>query len=300
MSEISASLVKQLRDETGAGMMECKKALTEAAGNLEEARVILRKRGLASAAKKTGRSAKQGLILARIENDGKSALLLEVNCETDFVARTPNFEALVNEIADHIAASKPASVEALMATSIGAVKVSEFLSDKIATIGENLVIPRFEMATASANGHFGSYIHPGSQLGVVVEIETNKPESAKTAGFAEVVRDLAMQIAAANPQFLDRTQVTPEAIEKEKDVQRGRALAEGKPEKMVDKIIEGRMGKFYEEICLLEQPFIKDNAFTVTAMLDAKGKEMGDTLKVTRMFRYKVGETAAPEAESAE
>lgn len=303
MAEISASLVKQLREATGAGMMECKKALSEAGGNLEEAKVILRKRGLASAAKKSARSARQGLIYTRLANGNTQGVLIEVNCESDFVARTDQFQELVAELAEHIAVAGPSSVEAMLeqpSPKDPGQKLGDYISSKIATIGENIVVARFENIAAAQSGVLGSYIHPGAQLGVLIELTTTKGDTATSESFQELVRDLAMQVAAANPQFISRNDVTPEAIEKEKEIQKARVIAEGKPEKMADKIVEGRMGKFYEEICLVEQPFIKDNALTVTQLLTNKGKEYGDTLTVTRFWRYKVGETAPAEEAAAE
>ena len=296
MADISATLVKQLRDITGAGMMECKKALVEASGDVSEAQVILRKRGLASAAKKSGRSAKQGLIYALIEEQGSRAVLIEVNCESDFVARTEQFQALVAELADHVMKAKPVDVEAMLAQPLatdGATKIADYIANKIATIGENILVPRFAYAEAAAGANFGVYIHPGAQLGVLIEVGASKAETFAAA--ADLIRDLAMQIAAADPRFIRREEVTADVIEKEKDIQKARAMAEGKPAAVAEKIVEGRMGKFYEEICLLEQPFIKDNALSVTQMIAAKGKELGDTMTINRFFRFKVGETAPAE-----
>jgi elongation factor Ts len=205
--EISAKLVKELRDRTGAGMMECKSALVESKGNLPEAEIILRKRGIASASKKSTRTTKQGMI--------------------------------------------------------------------------------------------GSYIHPGAQLGVLVEVNCESDFVARTDDFQDLVKDLAMQIAAADPQFIRKEDVTPDALAKEKEIQRGRALQEGKPEKMVDKIIEGRMNKFYEEVCLYEQPFIKENSTTVADVIKTKIAKLGENISVSRFVRFKVGEAALIE-ETAE
>ena len=206
--EINAQLVKQLRERTGAGMMECKSALNEAKGDLNEAEVVLRKRGIASAAKKSARTTKQGVI--------------------------------------------------------------------------------------------GTYIHPGSQLGVMLEVNCESDFVARTEDFQELVHDLAMQIAAADPQFLRKEDVTPAAIEKEREIQRARAIAEGKPEKMADKIVEGRMNKYYEEVCLYEQPFIKENTTTVADLIKTKIAKLGENISVSRFVRFKVGDTAAAETSSAE
>lgn len=205
--EISAKLVKELRDRTGAGMMECKKALTEAKGNLAEAEIILRKAGITKASSKATRTTRQGII--------------------------------------------------------------------------------------------GSYIHPGSQLGVLVEVNCESDFVARTDDFQNLVKDLAMQVAAADPQFIRKEDVTPEALEKEKDIQRARALQEGKPEKMVDKIVEGRLAKFYEEICLYEQPFIRENSTTVGDLIKSVIAKIGENISVSRFVRFKVGEAALIE-ESAE
>lgn len=203
MPEITAQMVKELRDRTGAGMMECKTALKEANGDLAEAEVVLRKRGIASASKKSARTTRQGVI--------------------------------------------------------------------------------------------GSYIHPGSQLGVLVEVNCESDFVARTDDFAELVKDIAMQIAAADPQFIRREDVTAEVIEKEKDIQRARALAEGKPEKIIDKILEGRMSKFYEEICLLEQPFVKENTMKVEDLIKTRIAKLGENISIARFVRFKVGDAQAAE-----
>ncbi|MBI5282636.1 MAG: elongation factor Ts [Candidatus Solibacter usitatus] len=304
MAEITAQLVKQLREMTGAGMMECKKALVEANGDYEEAQVILRKRGLATAAKKASRSAKEGLIGLSISSGGPAGeigLLVEVNCETDFVAKTPDFKALVEEIKQVIAQNAPADAEALKALpsiSEPSLNVADLLTAKIAKVGENMAVSR--LAVHKAAGALGSYTHPGSKLVVLVDVTTTNPATREKPEFKELVQDLAMQVAAADPKFLRKEEVTSGFIEREKDIQRARALAEGKPEKIVDKVVEGRMSKFYEEVCLLEQPFIKENSLTVTQLLQEKSKQLGDEIGVAAYIRYKVGETAAAEEAAAE
>lgn len=299
MAEITAQLVKQLREKTGAGMMECKSALVEAKGDLSEAEVVLRKRGLASAAKKATRSTKQGVIGLLIAGGGKTGVLVEVNCESDFVARTEDFQSLVSGLANLIAVSAPANVTALYAMPApgGSGTVEEMIKAKIAKTGENMNVPRF--ARLAAKGYAGAYTHPGAQLITMVDVVTGKPETASNPVFAELLHDLAMQVAAADPRFVSRDEVTSETLDKEKDIQRARALAEGKPEKIVDKVVEGRMAKYYEEVCLLEQPFIKENAVSITQLLADKGKQLGDTLSVASFLRFKVGETGQTE-EAAE
>jgi elongation factor Ts len=304
MAEINAQLVKKLREMTGAGMMECKKALEEANGDVERAKEILRTRGLASAGKKEGRSTKQGLLGVKTSADGKFGVLAEVNCESDFVARTEDFQALVEDITEHIAELKPTHVhkdEVAQAASEAIVlyeqkfskdpnqTVSELIRSKIAKLGENIAVSRF--ATLSAkNGVVGSYVHPGAQVATIVQVHS----TGKAVGqqeFQTLVRDIAMHVTAANPQFIGREAVSAEALSKEKSIQRERALKEGKPEKMVDKIVEGRLSKFYEEVCLLEQPFIKENGMTVGELIKSKGATLGE-IKVEHFVRYKVGEAA--------
>jgi len=296
VAEISAQQVKELREKTGAGMMECKKALTEAGGDMEKAVEILRTRGLAAAAKKAARTTRQGLIGYHVSADDKLAVLAEVNCESDFVARTDVFQNLVAELIDHVAAKAPKHVAELLEQphqKDPTVTVSQYIAGKIAKVGENMGVARFERLAAGGPNHgFSVYIHPGAQLGVAIEMAAGKPETLARPEFKELAHDIAMQVAAADPKFLTKADVTADALDKEKRIQRERALAEGKPEKMVDKIVEGRMGKFYEEFCLTEQIFIKDNGVTITQLLAQKGKEMGDTLGIARFVRMKVGETA--------
>lgn len=309
MAEISAQLVKQLRDRTGAGMMECKKALQEANGDLAEAEVVLRKRGITAAGKKEARSTKQGMVSSFISPDGNLGVLVEVNCESDFVARTEDFQALASDIAAHIAANKPTKVrleevtdaeraefkahEALYEQKFGggeAATVGEFVKSKIAKLGENINISRFVLYQVEGSGTVGHYIHAGSQIGVLLEARTGKPETAGDDEFRKLVHDVAMQVAAANPQFVSRENVAADVLEKERDIQKDRARAEGKPEKMLDKIVEGRLSKFYEEICLLEQPFIRENSVSVAELIKTAGAKLGDAITITRFTRYKVGD----------
>jgi elongation factor Ts len=299
MAEITAQMVKQLRDMTGAGMMECKKALQETNGDLQAAVDELRKRGLSTAAKKAGRSTKQGIIGTLIE--GSIGVVIEVNCESDFVARTDEFQGMVKTLAKQVADKTPADVAALMAQPYAAdpsSSVEEMLKAKIAKVGENMKIPRF--ARYQGKGVLSTYTHPGAQLATLVDLTVKNPATASNPVFAELIHDIAMQVAAADPKFLDRGGVTTEFIDREKAIQRDRALAEGKPEKMVDKIVEGRMSKFYEEVCLLEQPFIKENSVTITQLLADKSKAAGDDIRIAGFVRFKVGETAAAEEPAAE
>jgi len=309
MAEISAQLVKQLRERTGVGMMECKKALQEANGDLAEAEVVLRKRGIAGATKKESRSTKQGLISSFISANGNLGAIVEVNCESDFVARTEDFQTLAADIAEHIAGTRPKAVrleevteaerahfkanEALYEQKFakdGNTTVGEFIKSKIAKLGENINISRFVIYEVNGDGVVGQYIHTGAQIGVLLEVKSASAEATQKPEFKTLVRDIAMQIAAANPQFVSKEEVPAEVLEKERSIQRERALNEGKPEKMVDKIAEGRMSKFYEEICLLEQPFIRENTVSVGELIRTAAGKLGGAITVSRFVRYKVGD----------
>jgi elongation factor Ts len=291
--------------------MECKKALQEANGDMNEAEVILRKRGIAAATKKESRSAKQGLVASFISPDAKLGVLVEVNCESDFVARTEDFQTLTADIAGHIAATKPTHVrveavteaeranfkahEALYEqkfTRDESTTVGELVKGKIAKLGENITVSRFKLYEVKGDGAVGTYIHTGSQIGVLLEVHTTSAESTGKEEFNTLLRDISMQIAAANPQFVSRENVPEDVLARERDIQRSRALGEGKPEKMVDKIAEGRMSKFYEEVCLMEQPFIRENTITVAELIKAAAGKLGGNLSVTRFVRFKVGDAA--------
>ncbi len=309
MAEISAQLVKQLRERTGAGMMECKKALQEANGDMAEAEVILRKRGIAAATKKETRSTKQGLIASFISPDAKLGVLVEVNCESDFVARTEDFQTLTADVAAHIAETKPKLVrldevteaeranfkahEALYEqkfTKDQNTTVAELVKTKIAKLGENISISRFTLYQVRGNGVVGSYIHTGGQIGVLLEVHTSSDDVTRQDAFKTLVRDMAMQVAAANPQFVGKEEVPPDVLKREREIQRDRALGEGKPEKMVDKIAEGRMSKFYEEVCLLEQPFIRENTICVGELIRTASAKLGGNVTIARFARFKVGD----------
>ncbi|MCX6599518.1 MAG: translation elongation factor Ts [Acidobacteria bacterium] len=293
MAEVTAQLVKQLRERTGAGMMECKKALDSTSGDLEKAIDELRKRGAASADKKASRSALQGSVGTLIAGD--AAVILEINCESDFVARTDDFQALVANVAAQVAESNPADVAALGALPYAgdpSVTVLEAVKQKIAKLGENMVIARFARLTSSGSTAFGSYIHAGSQLGVLLEVQAATAAGAAHPEVQELVKDLAMQVAAADPKFVRREEVAADVLERERAIARDRAKNENKPEKIWDRIIDGRIEKFYEEVCLLEQPFIKENSVSITEIVKQKSAKVGEALTVTRFVRFKVGETA--------
>jgi elongation factor Ts len=297
MADITAAMVKELRERTGAGMMECKKALEEANGNMDNAIDVLRKRGIASAAKKATRTAKQGSVNVVLSADRSSGAILEFNCESDFVARTEDFQTMVQELTTQVLESPSGtSREQLLEQPYRADKsqtVGQIIAGKIGKIGENMQMARFERVDG---GLLGSYIHTGAQLGVLIQVTGASAAAASNEELQELLRDIAMQVAAADPQFARRDEVTPAVLDRERAIQRDRARQEGKPEAIIDKMIEGRMSKFFEEFCLLEQPFIKDNALTVGQLLTEKAKKLGEPLAVARFVRYKVGETAPADA----
>jgi elongation factor Ts len=284
---ISAATVKELRDKTGAGMMDCQRALTETNGDMEEAIKTLRKKGLAAAAKKAGRAAKDGLVTIAVSADRTRAGIVELNCETDFVARTEQYLAFATALAEQAMADDATDLGKLKAARYLADPghtVAEVISSQIATIGENILLSRVASMQAGDGMQIGSYLHMGGKIGVLVEI------SAEAA--AETVKDVAMHVAAAEPRFVSRDTVPQSMVDEERDIARAQAQASGKPAPVVEKIADGKVGKYFEQVCLLEQPFVKNPEMTVQAMLAARG---GATVK--RFVRFRLGEGAAAEAE---
>jgi elongation factor Ts len=293
MAEITVELIKTLRDKTNAGMMDCKAALAEAGGDLAEAETILRKKGIADADKKAGRAAKEGVIASRIDDSTKTGILVEVNCETDFVAKNENFTSFVDEILGHIAGSDSVdTLDELLAQEFsgGADTLEEFIKAKVGELGENMALNRFAKYEHSGEGVVASYIHMQGRVGVLVEVHCDKSETANTESFQTLVKDLTLHIAASQPICLSRDDVPSDLIETEKDI--FREQMKDKPAEIIEKIIDGKMGKFYSTNCLLEQAFIKDGDKSIQDLLDEVGKETGDEIKITRFERYAVGEQA--------
>lgn len=288
MSQISAKAVKELRDKTGVGMMDCKKALEENQGDMQKAIEYLRKKGAALAAKRAEREASEGVIEVCIDDAGTTGVILELNCETDFVARGADFTGFASAMAARALSDKIATVDAMMSEMLGDDYDNESVEDAIKTmtgkLGEKIELKRLELVIAE-NGIVASYVHPGSQLGALVELATGKPEEA-----GDLARDIAMQVAAAAPIVVERSAVPEENIEKEKEIYRQQALSEGKPEKFVDKIIVGRLEKYYQEVVLLEQTFIKDSKSRVQGVLDDFAKAQGTSVAVNRFVRFQLGE----------
>ncbi|OFW21809.1 MAG: translation elongation factor Ts [Acidobacteria bacterium RIFCSPLOWO2_02_FULL_65_29] len=285
---ISAADVKKLRDQTGAGMMDCKAALEEAKGNFEEATTVLRKRGLASAAKKAGRATGEGLIGQRLSPDRSAGTLVEVNCESDFVARTDDFQQLTTDVLDAIEKAGDAATESWLKDPNGPVR--RRVAATIGKLGENMAVPR--MVRYAGQGYVGQYIHMGGKIGVQVEFGAVTPAVADRHEFKTLVKEIAMQVAAASPAYVSRGEVPADALEKEKAIYRAQMENSGKPAHVIDKIVEGKLGSFYSQFVLPDQPSIRDPKMTVSQVLAAAAKELGAPVTVTRFARLKVGETA--------
>lgn len=285
---ITAQSVKELRERTGAGMMDCKKALNETNGDMEKAIELLREKGLAAAAKKAGRVAAEGIIETYVSEDKKSAGIIEFNCETDFVAANEDFIVLAKNLAKMASTTTVDSIEAFLEEKYiadEALTVKEAVTALIAKLGENMNFRRFEKF-AVENGVIASYIHGGGRIGVLAQLECNNDNAV----VAEVAKDVAMHVAAANPLFLNKESVDNEAVEKEKEIYRVQALNEGKPEKIVDKMVEGRVQKYYKEVCLVEQVWVRNPDYTITKYLQEKSKEVGAPITITKFARFERGE----------
>lgn len=290
MAEITAAQVKALRERTGAGMMDCKSALTEANGDMDEAVKVLRKKGLSAASKKAGRVTSEGAIVAHIV--GSTGVLLEVNSETDFVAKTDQFREFAQAVASLIATSGVKDVESLMKqkwpNDPDGHNVEQVLASRIATIGENISIRRFTNYRASDHGLLGQYIHANGKIGVLVEIGAEN--AARKPQIETVAKDIAMHVAAAEPRFVTREEVTGKDLDTEREVARDQALKSGKPEAVVDKIVAGKLEKFFSESVLNEQPYIRDDKMSVSQYLQKQAKDSDTKLEIRRFSRYKLGE----------
>ncbi|MGO4887751.1 translation elongation factor Ts [Anaerobacillus sp. MEB173] len=273
---ITASMVKELREKTGAGMMDCKKALTEVDGDMEKAIDLLREKGIAKAAKKADRVAAEGL--AFVKEEGNKAIIVEVNSETDFVAKNENFKSLVSEVAAHVLAQAPASVEEALAQPFqgGSETLEAYINGQIAKIGEKISLRRFEIVEKEDGDVFGAYLHMGGRIGVLTVLGGTND--------ADLAKDVAMHVAAINPKYVSRDAVSEEEVQREREVLTQQALNEGKPENIVAKMVEGRLGKFFEDICLLDQAFVKDGDQKVGKYVQSKGAT------VKSFIRYEVGE----------
>jgi elongation factor Ts len=286
---ITADMVKKLREQTGAGMMECKNALTEGNGDFEEANTILRKRGLASAAKKAGRTATEGLIATTVDADHASGILAEVNCESDFVARTPDFQQLMQQVLAEIEKAGDAANDAWLKDPQG--PIAKLLAPVIAKLGENMAVSRF--VRYAGQGYVGQYVHQGGKIAVMVELSGVTPAIVGRDEFQTFVKEIAMQIAAASPAYATRDAVPADLLEKEKSIYRAQMENSGKPANVLEKIIEGKLGSYYGQVVLPDQASIRDPKMTVKDVIAAMGKTLGAPLTVTRFARLKVGEASA-------
>ena len=287
MAAVTSAMVKELRERTSAGMMDCKKALVESDGDMEKAIEWLREKGLSQAAKKASRIAAEGVVAQYISEDGTVGAIVEVNCETDFVAKTDNFVNFCNNVAKHIAKANPADVDTLLTQAFvddASKTMSDLVSEATVAIGEKISIRRF--ARYETTGVVSTYIHMGGKVGVLVEVSTDKQDD-EIKVFAH---DLALQIAAAKPEAVRREEVDAAKLEKEKEILRAQAINEGKPEKIVDRMVEGRIEKYYKEVCLLEQPFVKDGDKSIKGLMAEVAKATGANLDVVRFARFERGE----------
>lgn len=273
---VNAKMVKELREKTGAGMMDCKKALTETDGNMEKAMEWLREKGISKAQKKADRIAAEGS--AAIEVSGNTAVLFEVNCETDFVTKNDSFKSLLKELGAHLLSQKPATVEEALEQKLQGEgdKLGDYITDVVAKIGEKISLRRFVLKEKTDNDAFGAYLHMGGNIGVLTVLEGSTDEAA--------AKDVAMHVAAVNPRYVSREEIPEEEANSEREMLKTQALNEGKPENIVEKMVEGRLNKFFQEICLLDQNFVKDPDQTVKAYVDSKGG------KITGFDRFEVGE----------
>lgn len=286
MSEISAGMVKELREKTGAGMMDCKKALTESGGDFTRAEEWLRKKGISKAASKGSRVAAEGLVGVEVLNDGQLGVMVEINSETDFVARNDEFINLTKGMVQHIARHAPTSLENLLEQAwTDGKKVKEVITEKVATIGENIAVRRFVRFQVQGAGVLGHYLHSNSKVAGMVEVLGGNGEHAK-----ELARELAMQLVAVRPQYATRDQVPSELLEKEKEIYREELKASKKPEAIWDKILTGKLDKFFEQVCLVDQPWIKEDKKKVKELIAEMSKKAGATLTVGRLARLEVGE----------
>ena len=292
MANITSQMVKELREMTQAGMMDCKKALVEAEGDMEKAVEWLREKGLAAAAKKAGRIAAEGVVASYITDDAKIGVVVEVNCETDFVAKTDNFINFSKNVAKHIAMANPADVDALMNQKFvddETKTVTDLVSEATVSIGEKISIRRFARYETN-KGAVESYIHMGGKIGVLLLVENDNAETIANETFKTFYHDVALQIAAAKPSYVKKEEVPAENLAKEREILRAQALNEGKPEKIVDKMVDGRIQKYYKEVCLVEQPFVKDGDKSIAQLTAEVAKEIGANINIVSFERFERGE----------
>ncbi len=285
---ISAKAVSELRKQTSAGMMACKKALTETNGDLEAAAKLLREKGEAKRSDRADRETSEGIVATHVAADANSGILAVVNCETDFVAKNDAFQAWVGEVLEAVANSGAASAEEALAVSFGSEggTVENALGAKFAELGEVIKISRLARFEVSGNGSIASYIHMGGKVGVLLEVGCENADTASNDEFSTLLKDITLHIAAASPAGLTRDDIDGTVVEEENEINRKQLLADGKPEAIIDKILIGKINKFYSEQVLTEQAFVKDPDLSIAKLLEAKGKDLGDTLTIRRYERF--------------
>ncbi len=290
----SAKDVADLRTKTGAGIMECKNALTEAKGNIEKAGEILRQKGLAAAAKKSEKTTLEGIVASKMSTDKKNGAILELNTQTDFVAKNEKFIELASIMLDTILSNKPSSVEQVLSLKVNGTLMSEVVSSRIATIGENIQLRRFEsFGLGNENGIVGTYIHPvGNKIGVLIKLTTSSNISGGTSELEELAKSIAMHIAASQPQpeYIDSTVIPKDVIENERRIELGKEDLAKKPKEIAEKIVQGRLEKILSQRCLMSQPYIKDPNMTIEKLIKEKSKQLNTDIKVSQFVRYNVGE----------
>ena len=294
----TAKDVQRLREMTGVGMMDCKKALTESDGDFDKAIEFLREKGLAAAQKKAGRIAAEGVVYAKVCSKCGDAVIVEVNSETDFVAKNEKFQAFVATVADVVLKTKPADVEALLEKPYDDKQtVAAALQELILVIGENQKVRRFETIAGGEDILNVAYVHMGGKIGVLVSLKVD-PAVKEKAEVAELAHDLAMQICAMNPAYLSRDVVPVEVLDKEREIARAKALEEGKPEKVIDRIVEGSLVKYYQEVCLLDQAYVKESKMSVAQHIAGVAKAVGGSVEVAKFIRFEKGEGLAKREEN--
>jgi elongation factor Ts len=289
---INTEMIKTLREATNAGVLDCKKALEANDGDLDKATAYLREKGLAVAAKKASREANEGLVALVVSGDARQGAMIEVNCETDFVARTPDFQTFVESLLDQVAQSTdvpdvPALLEQPFIKDKN-VTVQEHLTQLIAKLGENVVVRRFARMQRDGNGLIEGYVHPGGRIGVLVSVSAESDDVVGGDGFYELVHDLALQIAAIRPEYLSVEDIPESALEVERARYQAQASEENKPDHIKERIVAGKLEKWYEQVCLLRQPFIKDDSLTIGDLVKQKAKDLGAPLSIERFVRYEI------------
>ncbi len=287
MAEITAAMVKELRVMTDAGMMDCKKALIECDGNMDEAVKYLREKGIAKAAKKADREAKEGAVATIVE--GADGIIYEINCETDFCSKGEKFQALVAEVGAALKASAAKTQAEAQEVAINGTTVEKYIAEQCAVIGENMKLSKFARLTLSGEGCILSYIHMGGKVGVLLQVSATKPETSAAASFQTLCKDLTLHIAACAPKSVDSSSLDPAFIANEQEIAKAQLIAEGKPEALLEKILPGKLKALYKQSCLLSQEFVKDPSISVEKLVAATGKELGDTLAVVAFERFQLG-----------